>query len=107
MGRGSKRKVPQDLNFTDIIRQHIRLLPVELAREKELIKLFDAAVIYTNKTSAERKQNRQDKAKWLAQLDARTKARDEATYSGMDEAVAAVWNNRNLGAYATAVEETG
>ena len=117
MGRKRKGKVQGDLDFSSIIRQHIRLLPPELAREEELNTLFEAAVNYTHKTPQQREENRRNKARWLAELDRTSRDLDGETYSEMDATIKAVetllplrtgelkiWNGRNLGMYRAAVD---
>ncbi len=90
MGRKRKRKIQGDLDFSSIIRQHIRLSPPELAREDELNDLFSAAVSYAAKTPQERDENRKNKARWLAELDQASRTRDRELYTGMDTTIEAV-----------------
>ena len=119
MGRKRKGKVQGDLDFSSIIRQHVRLLPPELAREEELNTLFEAAVNYTLKTPQQRDENRKNKARWLAELDRSSRDLDGEIYSEMDATIKAVetllplrtgglriWNGRNLGMHRAAVDTT-
>ena len=119
MGRKRKGKVQGDLDFSSIIRQHIRLSPPELAREEELNTLFEAAVNYTLKTPQQRDENRKNKARWLAELDRSSRDLDGEIYSEMDATIKAVetllplrtgglriWNGRNLGMHRAAVDTT-
>ena len=94
MGRTRRKKVQGDLDFTAIIKQHIRHLPPELAREEELDKLFTAAVDYTNRTPEQRENNRQEKAKWLTMMDRESKTADEEIYTDMDPAM--TWEEQFL-----------
>ena len=106
MGRTRRKKIEGNLDFTAIIKQHIRHLPPELAREEELDKLFRAAVDYTNRTPEQREINRQEKAKWLTLLDAEAGKLNDEIYTDMDPAISAVWNRRNLGLYRLLAEKT-
>ena len=114
MGRSKKTK-GGGIDFTAVIREHIRDFPPQLAREAELEKLFNAALEYVEKTPVEREENRKTKARWLAMMDKEARPMNDEIYKGspqlgtkpMDEAIAAVWNNRNLGFYRHAVTTTG